>query len=52
MTNPQPHLERNLEARMGRRHSEHDTPHVRDSEPAQPTPRCDRTRDMFAEDAA
>lgn len=48
MHDPWAHLERNFVARMKRDQPAHDE---RDRDPPVPTPRCDRTRDMFDERA-
>ena len=49
MTDPWAHLEQNFEARMRRQPSERDDGQTSDAERRPPTPRCDRTRDMFDE---
>ena len=48
MSDPWAHLERNFEAHMDRDRSERDA-HLAADEPPPPSPRCDRTRDMFDE---
>lgn len=49
MTDPWAHLEQNFEARMRRQPTERDDVQASDVQPRPPTPRCDRTRDMFDE---
>ena len=47
MNDPWAHLEQNFESRMRRQSTERDDVQASDSQTRQPTPRCDRTRDMF-----
>ena len=52
MSDPWAHLERNFEAHMKRGTNDGYYHLASDEPPPPPTPRCDRTRDMFDERAA
>ena len=49
MTDSWAHLEQNFEARMRSQQHERADAQASDAQPRPPTPRCDRTRDMFDE---